>query len=126
MVFNFRGIFMKPLYFIMFFLLSLISAASFHSEDEFVKNIPIYACCTQEQPCDDANLVKRIITAYQLAEKKHLGNSMWQMFYSQKFYKIHDVFQLGNFSKATNILRNPGKTEQFYGIDNLCSSTLPA
>lgn len=115
---------MKSLRFVLFCIPSLISAVLFHPGDEFVKNVSVYAYRTPGKPCDDADLVKRIITAYQLAEKKHLGNSMWQMFYDQRFYKIHEVFQRGNFSEATKILRNPGTTDHFFGIDALCKSYL--
>jgi hypothetical protein len=116
---------MKFLTLMFFCLASIISAATFHREEEFVKNVPKYGCRTTTEPCEDANLVKRIISAYQLAEKNNLGDSMWQMFYDQKFYKIHDIFQSGNFTEATNILRTPGQSELFYGLENLCSSLLP-
>lgn len=116
---------MKFLCFIVFCVPSLVSALSFHRDAEFIKDVPVYACRTVIHSCDDFNLVNRIIAAYQLAEKKHLGNSMWQMFYDQKLYNIHNVFQSGNFTQAASILRNPGQTELFYGIDNLCCSLLP-
>lgn len=116
---------MKFLSFIALCIPSLASALSFHRDQEFIKNVPIYACRTVAQPYDDVKLVERIIAAYQLAEKRHLGDSMWQMFYDKKFFKIDTVFQAGNFNQAADILRNPGQTELFYGIDNLCSSILP-
>jgi hypothetical protein len=110
---------------LLMFCFSLEIHALFHRPEEFVQDVAIYACRTVAYPCDDANLVKRIIHAYQLAEKKHLGNSMWQMFYDQRFYAIHDVFQAGDFDLATDILRNPAQNELFYGIDNLAYSLLP-
>jgi hypothetical protein len=111
--------FQQPLY-----IPSLIFA-KFYDDDEFVKDVPIYECRTTGESYDDFNLVNRIILAYQLVEKKHLGNSMWQLFYDLKFHPIHDVFQSGNLEEESNILRNPGQIEHFYGIDNICSSILP-
>lgn len=94
----------------------------FHPDTEFVKNVPIYAVITPPVPCEDRSLVQRIMNAYQLADKEHLGNSMWQMFFDQKHREIDRVFLAGNLERATNILRYPDKNELFYGIDGLCSS----
>ena len=116
---------MRFLRFIVFCIPSLVSAYSFHRDEEFIKDIHVYACRTVAHSCDDIDLVNRIIAAYQLAEKKHLGDSMWQMFYDKKLHGIHTVFQSDNFTQAASILRNPGQTELFYGIDNLCCSLLP-
>ena len=116
---------MKFLHSILFCIPTLLCAASFHRDEEFVKNLPAYASRTVAQPCDDANLVNRIVAAYQKAEKKHLGNSMWQVVFDERLTPIHHVFQMGNIVEASTVLRNPGHTDLFWGIDNLCRSVLP-
>lgn len=75
---------------------------------------------------DDLMLVKRIINAYQHAGKssQHRGNSMWQLFFDQRHTDIHSIFINGNVNAAADILRNPHKSDLFYGFDNLCRSIL--
>lgn len=75
---------------------------------------------------DDSSIVKRLIKAYQQAAnmQENLGNSMWQLFFNERHVAIHQVFMNEQFESAATILRNPGSTDLFYGIDNLASSLL--
>lgn len=81
---------------------------------------------TEVVPTNDEQLVKRIVKAYQSAEKEFLGNSMWQHFFDHRHKPLHDIFQSGNITQATQILRNPGTNDHFYGIDMLAASVTPS
>lgn len=107
--------------------LNLFSAesTSFRGFEEHDQSAIPFACRTIGETVDDEKLVKRIISAYQLADKKHLGNSMWQMFFDQKHQEIHRQFHEGNFNTCTKILRKPSETDLFYGIDSNCISVIP-
>ncbi len=98
----------------------------FHQAEDLVTTTIPYACRSPGEHCEDINLVSRIISAYKVAQKHHLGNTLWQMFYDQKLKSIHDIFQSENLKSATDILSNPHKTDLFYGFDNLAYSILPS
>lgn len=117
---------MKFFYLVILCFPLLTHSLGFHRDEEFVATIVPYACRSTGQSCNDERLVKRIITAYQNSEKHHLGNTLWQMFYDGKLKRIHDVFQSGDLQPATDVLRNPRKTDLFYGFENLCVSLLPS
>lgn len=117
---------MKFIYALVLFLPALATALPFHKDEIFISEIKTHECLSKGETCEDASLVNRIIAAYQFAKKSHLGDSMWQMFYDQKLEGIHTVFQSGNLTQATKILRNPSQTDLFWGIDNLCQSLLKA
>jgi hypothetical protein len=84
---------------------------------------PIPASTTAIQT-NDIKLVERIIHAYRLIAKKHeeRGNSMWQTIFNKKHKPIHHAFLYGEPEAAAEILRNPGSSDLFWGIDNLASS----
>jgi hypothetical protein len=121
----FLGGFMKIAYLIALCCPLIAHTFAFHRDEEIDTPTNPYAGCSVEQSCNDEKLVKRMLTAYQLAEKHHLTDSMWQVFYDQKLQAIHDVFQSGNLDQATQILRKPSQTDLFYGFDCLCLSILP-
>jgi len=88
----------------------------FRRPEEFDLNVPIFTAFTVGYDIDDAKLIKRIISSYQLAKKELLGNSMWQEFFEQQL-EIHKAFLSGDFNKCTKILRHPEKNELFYGFE---------
>ncbi len=49
---------------------------------------------------------------------------MWQAFFEERHKWIHDVYMSGNIEGAQFILRNPGKSDLFWGIDGLAASEL--
>lgn len=75
---------------------------------------------------DDQSIVKRIVNSYQLAivEQEDLGNSMWKVIFNQYHAKIHPIFKDGDLVAAGAILRDPGSSDLFWGIDNLAVSLL--
>lgn len=78
---------------------------------------------------DDQVIIRRIIVAYQhatSAQKENRGDSMWQLFFHQHHQSIDQVFQKGRFNEAAKFLRDPGSSNLFYGIDNLCAVFLPS
>lgn len=97
-----------------------LNAQFYRREEELdalvVRTIPVEV--------NDHGLVKRIISSYQLANKKHLGNSMWQTFFDERHKWINNVFESGNVEQSAFILRNPGLSDLFWGIDNLCATIL--
>lgn len=103
----------------------ILNGALFRRVEEFDTAVPVYACRTNGYASEDTRLIQRIIASYQLAKKEHLGNSMWQMFFEERHKKIHDAFINGNFKLCASILREPRKSDLFYGFDNLCVSILP-
>jgi hypothetical protein len=115
---------MKFFYLVLLCLPIYTNAFSFHRAEELDTTTIPYAGRSSGEPCEDINLVRRIMNAYKIAQKHHLGNSMWQMFYDQKLTSIHNAFQSENLRLATDILRNPHKTDLFYGFDNLAYSVL--
>jgi len=117
------NIFFPASVFFQIFTLNL-EADGFRRIEELNPHIPLTCRTVFSEVSDDA-LVNRVVSAYQLAYKQHLGNSMWQLFFDQKHYPIHQIFEGGQLDKAALILRNPGSTDLFYGIDNLASSLLP-
>lgn len=75
---------------------------------------------------NDSSLVNRIVTAYRLScDLESRGNSMWQSIFDQRHIAIHQVFKSGQIDQASAILRNPARTDFFYGIDNLAQSISP-
>ncbi|MBI3258651.1 MAG: putative sugar O-methyltransferase [Ignavibacteriae bacterium] len=105
------------------FLSGLSLQAELFRRQEEIKAIPVR---TAPVEVNDASLVKRVVSAYQLSNRKHLGNSMWQLFFDQRHKEIHQAFnneQL-DLDQTTFLLRNPGASDLFWGIDNLAKSIL--
>ena len=113
---------LRTLLFSILLLTQTLGADLFRRIEEFDVNVPIYACRTVGYDTDDINLINRIISAYQLAKKEHLGSSMWQLFFDQRQKHIHDKFLSGKFDPCAYVLRNPATNDLFYGFDNLCTS----
>lgn len=81
-------------------------------------------CRTEPMPVNDASIVKRLLEAYQRSENEESrGNSMWSLFFTDRHAEIHKIFKTGQIDAAAAILRNPGSTDLFYGIDNLTATT---
>jgi len=111
------------------FLLSIFTLTSsleghlYHNSEELTSALP---CKTEAVSVKDEQLVQRIVKAYQRANKPDLGHSMWQSFFNERHKAIHNIFQSGSLSLATQVLRNPATNDLFYGMDNLCASIQPA
>lgn len=71
----------------------------------------------------DRELVGRIITAYQAANKVDLGNSMWNVFFASYHNSIHQTLLNGNMEAVTELFRDPRASDLFYGFDILSKST---
>lgn len=72
---------------------------------------------------DDSVLVSRIIAAYQKASAKFLGHgeSMWKALNGMNM-DIHEAAATGNLETLSDLLRNPHKTDLFYGFEYLGKS----
>lgn len=86
----------------------------------------VESCRTKGTTGDDANLIRRIVLSYQksAAQQKQLGSSMWKLFFNERHAKTHRLILENDIQAVTYILRNPGKTELFYGFDPLTKSIL--
>jgi SAM-dependent methyltransferase len=80
--------------------------------------VPI-AAKTKAVDVDDHLIVKRLMGAYQHSMKDPdvRGNSMWKGIYEEHHKAYHEIF-MSDVVAASAILRNPGTTKLFYGIDN--------
>lgn len=67
----------------------------------------------------DGDLIRRIVGAYQSANKADLGNSMWRVFFASYHQQIHQALISGDVKTTTEILRNPKDNNLFYGFDIL-------
>jgi hypothetical protein len=70
----------------------------------------------------DTELVGRIITAYQEANKADLGDSMWKVFFASYHIAIHQSLMNGNVGTVSEIFRNPSASDLFHGFDILTKS----
>lgn len=100
------------------------------SEEQFFRrkeSLSAIAGQTKGEQVDDRSIVSRIVKSYQLAieEQESLGKSMWQYIFDQKHKNIHEIFKNGQEDAAAAILRDPGSSELFYGIDSLVASLQP-
>jgi hypothetical protein len=79
------------------------------------------AVSTAPADVDDRDLVARLLKAYQLAvaEDHRSGDSMWTEFFQNMHGEIHTVFMSGDVDASARILRDPGRTNLFYGFDSL-------
>ncbi len=78
-------------------------------------------------PIDDLAIVKRVLSAYQLAasDREDRGDSLWQGIFDARHRDIHRIFKDGRLDAAARVLRDPACTDLFYGIDDLAKSLLP-
>lgn len=82
---------------------------------------------TAEPPSfDDRRLTERLLEAYRLAdaEGQAKGASMWTDFFRELHGELHETFMRGDAAAAQAILRDPGKTNLFYGFDSLSRDLL--
>ena len=72
---------------------------------------------------NDGVLVSRIIAAYQKASAKFLGHgeSMWKALNGMNM-DIHEAASSGNLEVLADLLRNPHRTDLFYGFEYLGKS----
>ncbi len=70
----------------------------------------------------DENIIRRIVCAYQKANKADLGNSMWKVFFTSYHKPIHQELMSGDVEATTAIFRNPAASDLFYGFDILNKS----
>ncbi len=77
-------------------------------------------------PKDDHALVLRLMQAYRAAsaEDHRSGESMWTEFFWSMHGVIHETFLADDVAAAAAILRDPGKTNLFYGFDSLALEML--
>lgn len=77
-------------------------------------------------PPDDLALVRRLLAAYRLAvaEGHATGDSMWTEFFERMHGDIHRVFMSDDIQAAAAILRDPGRSDHFYGFDSLSAQIL--
>jgi hypothetical protein len=70
----------------------------------------------------DKDLIRRIVCAYQKANKADLGNSMWKAFFTAYQQPIHQTLINGDVEATAALFRNPTASDLFYGIDMLTKS----
>jgi hypothetical protein len=82
---------------------------------------------TSEQ-IDDRALVERIVRAYRLAIARDPDSraSEWAAVEDAKKRSVHDVLMSADIGAVATILRDPGRTDLFYGFDNLCAALASA
>jgi hypothetical protein len=85
---------------------------------------PTSASDTHVREIDDRALVMRIVRAYQqaIARDPDSRASEWAAVEDDKKRPIHDVLMSGDIAAVTAILRDPGRTDLFYGFDNMCAT----
>jgi hypothetical protein len=73
---------------------------------------------------DDRELVARLIAAYRAAlETRTCAPGLfWEGWFFDIKRDVHDALIAGDVSAVQALLRDPGKTDLFYGFDNLCRS----
>jgi hypothetical protein len=71
---------------------------------------------------DDAELVSRIVAAYRatLAIMGAASGSDWERSFFEMKRDVHQALAAGNMVDVQRMLRDPEKTNLFYGYDNLC------
>lgn len=108
----------------MVFCLNL-SAQDFYNDPKSLFVIP--AETPGEEVTNDNQLIQRLVNSYKYAVKKQssLGNSMWQVFFNQRHVELHNTFMNGSIDQVSYFLKNPAKSDLFYGFDNLAISLLP-
>jgi hypothetical protein len=72
---------------------------------------------------DDRELVSRIVAAYQasIAVSPKPSQSMWEVI-AEKNGDVHEALARGQIDEVQRLLRYPGKTDLFYGFENLARS----
>ena len=77
---------------------------------------------------DDRALVARIVRAYQqaIARDPDSRASEWAAVEHDKKRPIHEVLMSGDIAAITAILRDPSRTDLFYGFDNMCATLAAA
>ncbi len=72
---------------------------------------------------DDRELVPRIVAAYQASNaiSAKPSQSMWEVI-AEKKGDVHEALARGQIEEVQRLLRDPGKTDLFYGFDNLARS----
>jgi hypothetical protein len=72
---------------------------------------------------DDRDLVSRIVAPYQasIASSLKPSQSMWELI-AEKKGDVHQALAQGQIEKVQRFLRDPGKTDLFYGFENLARS----
>jgi hypothetical protein len=70
---------------------------------------------------DDHLIIERVVRAYQhsMKDRDIRGHSLWKTIYDEHHRAYHEIFMGKNIIEALAILRDPGTTKLFYGIDNL-------
>ena len=66
---------------------------------------------------NDKELINRMILAYQRENQMDLGHSMWKGFFTEYHQPIHEALINKNEKIITDIFRNPGTSDLFYGFD---------
>lgn len=71
---------------------------------------------------DDKHLIERLKKTYKMCNAVFEGNkdSMWSHIFMNLHGEIHLAFNDEDNEKITDILRNPGNYNFFYGFENLC------
>lgn len=71
----------------------------------------------------DANLVTRVVAAYQRSASIHLGTrSFWNDFSCGLKAKLHETLAHGTATQAGDMLRNPSENALFWGFDAMCKA----
>ncbi len=75
-------------------------------------------------PIDDSELVRRIIAAYRACTMKPAepSGSFWDGIFAEQKHDVHEALILGDVGVVQRLLRDPGKTDLFYGFDYLAVS----
>jgi hypothetical protein len=76
---------------------------------------------------DDSGTVERIVAAYGKAApaRVNLGRSEWQGIFDRHMLPLHQALMAKRHAEVGVILRNPGASSIFWGIDTLTSDFLP-
>jgi hypothetical protein len=79
-----------------------------------------------ESAGDDLDLVSRISKAYRLASKEvgHAPSDMWNDIFLKMKRDVHDALMSDDLGSLQQMLRDPGRTDLFYGFDGLARSLL--
>lgn len=94
----------------------------FHRKNLLAASPAVTTTDTAVGEIPDKELIRRIIVAYQRANKADIGNSMWANFFASYHLSIHQALIAGSEKTVTEILRNPGASDLFYGFDILTKS----
>jgi hypothetical protein len=70
-----------------------------------------------------ANVAERVISSYRASSVQQTSGAVWSMIFDQQ-NDVHQALIEGDKKRVASILANPGGTNLFYGVDDLCKKFL--